>query len=415
MKFILCVSSMAVILFSGLYLYHENVTPEWRVHQLSYLEQIDKEIGANSLDTLDSFSFSTELKQIWLPQMNRVDRCISCHVVIEDPKFREKTNPLQAHPREYLNTHDPEKYGCTICHDGQGRAVNFKDAAADDPDTFWNKPLLRKPFIEANCYRCHVDLLNQTPVYNHGKQKLETSGCLGCHKRDGKGGFLGPEFRGIGDASTHIKFPDQAFSPQILSQMNHNQNLAFIYEAVRFPRVQEETMMFDFKLSHEDALALTVYLKSLAAYQGTRRIPEKPVYPTPILKKGEKTFKLYCTACHGVNGRGGIKNPNYVDTYIPKLNTLSELMFLQKKAKRDEVILLLAEFDDLLEAGSQPDIPDFFKVVAKYMSVKNIIINGRTAERTNPKGPAPLSMPTWKKSLSEKDCSSVIAYLISIY
>ncbi len=417
MKSVLCFSSIAVILFSGLYLYQENIATEWRTHQLAYLDQINKKRVSNAVQGTASFSFDTGLKQIWLPQMNRVDRCISCHVAIEDPHFNNEKNPLKVHPKDYLEKHDPHKHGCTICHDGQGRAVSFKEAAADDPDVFWGKPLLRKPFIEANCYRCHADVLDQTPTYDRGKQKFETSGCLGCHKRDGMGGLLGPELRGIGDASARIKYPKKSFDPKILSQLNVNQNLAYIYEAVRFPGAQpEDTVMFDFKLSHEDAKVLTVYLKSLAAHQtGTKRLPPGPSYPLPITAKGNKTFGLYCTACHGKNGRGGVRNPNYKNDFIPKLNTLSEQMFLYKKKKQDAVISILDEYGDLLEAGPQSDIPGFFKAVAKYMSVKNIIINGRIVEEKNPEGPAPLNMPAWGKTIPEEEIQSVIAYLISIY
>ncbi|RLB89031.1 MAG: hypothetical protein DRH26_12390 [Deltaproteobacteria bacterium] len=418
MKFVLYFSSLSIIFFSGLYLYQENITPEWRTHQLAYIERIGQiDQNASVGKTSAPRSFSIGLKQIWLPEMNRVDRCISCHVVIEDPGFKKNTNPLKAHPLDYLGKHNPEKLGCTICHDGQGRAVNFKDAAADYPDVFWNKPLLRKPFIEANCYRCHVDLLDQTPVYNKGKQKFESSGCLGCHKRDGKGGFTGSELRGIGNASHHVKHPDESLDPKILSQLNYNQNLAYIYAAVRFPGAQpEDTMMFDFQLSHEDTRALTVYLKSLSMHQtGIQYLPQKPVYSLPITEKGEKNFQLYCTACHGKNGKGGVRNPNYKNDYIPRLNTLAEQMFLHKKMKQDAVILILDEVGDLLEAGPQPDISGFFKVVAKYMPVKNIIENGRIVERKDKKGPSPLNMPAWRKSLSQKDISSVIAYLIDTY
>jgi len=417
MKLVLCLSSIAVLLFSGLYLYQENIASEWRAHQLAYLDLIGKTRVLDSAQKPDSFSFDTGLKQIWLPQMNRRDRCIACHVAIEDPLFEKKTNPLKAHPGDYLKRHDPEKYGCTICHDGQGRAVSFKDAAADDPDVFWNKPLLRKPFLEANCYRCHVDLLDQTPAYNRGKQKFESSGCLGCHKRDGMGGSLGPELRGIGDASARIKYPKKSFDPKILSQLNTNQNLAYIYEAVRLPKAQpDETVMFDFKLSHEDARTLTVYLKSLLAHQiGTQRLPPRPVYPLSMIEQGNKTFQLYCTACHGKNGRGGVKNPNSLNDYIPKLNTLSEQMFLYKKENREAVISILIESGDLWQAGSQADIPGFFKVIAKYMSVENVIINGRMVEKKNPEGPASLNMPAWGKTITDKEISSVIAYLISIY
>lgn len=417
MKFVLYFSSMVVLLFSGLYLYRENIAPEWRAHQLAYLDRIHQKQASRAVKNNDSFSFRIGLRQIWLPQMNRADRCISCHVAIEDPRFEKEANPLKAHPSDYIARHDPREYGCTICHDGQGRAVAFKDAAADAPDVFWNKPLLRKPFIQANCYRCHVDPLDQTPAYNQGRQTFETSGCLGCHKRDGLGGVSGPEFRGLGDASARIKHALKSFDPEMQSELNANKNLAYIYEAVRFPGAQpEETMMFDFKFTHAEARALTVYLKSLGALQpGVGRLAPGPAHPMAIAEKGRKTFALYCTACHGKSGRGGVRNPNYANDFIPRLNTLSDRMFLFKKARQDAVISILDEYDDLLEAGRQPDIPGFFKVVAKYMPIKNIIINGRIVDRKSPEGPSPLNMPAWGKTISEKELSAVIAYLISVY
>ena len=415
MKILLYISSIVILLFTGFYLYQENIAPGWRSHQRAYLDKLENKHYLEKSQV--SYSFPIKLRQIYLQEMNRVDRCVSCHVAMEDPRFEKETNPLKVHPGKYLEKHDPEKYGCTICHDGQGRAVNWKDAAADEPDVYWTKPILRKPFLEANCYRCHVDLLKETPDYNLGKQYFETSGCLGCHKRDGKGGFMGPELVGIGDVSAHIKYPEKSFDPAILSQLNGNPNLAYIYEAVRFPGAQpEDTVMFDFKLSHEDTRALTVYLKSLSMHQtGTYRLPLKPVCPLQIIEKGKKTFQLYCTACHGNNGRGGVRNPNYINDYIPRLNTLSEQMFLRKKKKQESVISILDEFDDLLEAGPQSDISGFFKVVAKYMAVKNIIENGRVAEKKDGHGPMPLNMPTWGRSLSKQDVASVIAYLISVY
>jgi len=49
------------------------------------------------------------------------------------------------------------------------------------------------------------------------------------------------------------------------------------------------------------------------------------------------------------------------------------------------------------------------------MPVKNIILKGRIVERKDPEGSAPLNMPAWEKTISEKDLLSVIAYLISTY
>ncbi len=417
MKTVLYISAIVIILFSGLYLYQENMAPEWRMHQVAYLDQIEAKQEIDTKQQTATYSFDFGLKQIWLPQLNRADRCISCHVALEDPAFKNTSNPLKAHPGNYLQKHDTQIYGCTICHDGQGRAITWKAAAADNRDVSWNKPLLRKPYIEANCYRCHTEALDQTPVYNRGRHKFETSGCLGCHKRDGKGGFVGPELVGIGDASAHIKYPLKSFDSVTLAVMKGNHNLAYIYESVRFPGAQpEETMMFDFQLAHPVAMELTVYLKSLAAHQsGTQRLPPKPAYPLSIIKKGNKIFQQYCTACHGKHARGGVRNPNYKYDFIPKLNTLAERMFLYKKDRQEAVIAILDEFGDLLEAGSQPDIPGFFKVVAKYMPVQNIILNGRIVERKDPKGMPPLNMPAWGATISDKDVSAVIAYLISVY
>jgi len=393
------------------------MVPEWKTYQRNYLDQIEKHLDSSDSDSMDAPVFDIELRQVWLPEMNRADRCVSCHAAIENPGFKTSAHPLKTHPQNYLNSHDPQKYGCTICHDGQGRAVNLRDAKADDPGVFWNKPLLRKPFIEANCYRCHIDLLDQTPSYNQGKQKFETSGCLGCHKRNGKGGLEGPELAGIGEASPSVKHPEKSYDSEISSQFKQNKNLAYIYESVIYPDAQpDDTRMFNFQFSHEQAMELTVYLKGLASRQpGTLPIIPAPEKPLPITELGEKTFHLYCTACHGKNGRGGVKNPNYKNEFIPRLNTMAKQMFLLKTQHLDAVISLLDEYGDLLEAGPQPDITGFFKVVAKYMPVKNIIKNGRIAEKKDNKGSSPLNMPAWEKTLTKRELSAVIAFLISAY
>ncbi len=42
MKLILIFSSLIIILFSGFYLYEENIIPEWKIYQLDYLEKLKK-------------------------------------------------------------------------------------------------------------------------------------------------------------------------------------------------------------------------------------------------------------------------------------------------------------------------------------------------------------------------------------
>lgn len=417
MKLLLIISSLAVLLFTGLYLYEETMLPDWKQHQQNYRERLENDADSNQLGKDNKPSYMIELRQIWLPELNRADRCISCHAAIENPEFKDTSHPLKVHPDNLFEVHEPQNYGCTICHDGQGRAISFREAKADDPEVFWNKPLLRQPFIQANCYRCHIDTLTQTPDYNSGKSTFESGGCLGCHKRNGKGGFEGPELGFIGDASPTIKYPENSSNPDISPLAKNNKNVTYIYESVRYPGIKpEDSRMFDFKFSHDQTLVLAVYLKSLTKkVPGTQLLLPKPVSPLTNTQRGEKSFHLYCTACHGKSGRGGVKNPNYKNDFIPRLNTLAKQMYLHKQNHRDMVVAMLDEYIDLMDGAEQPDIPGFYKVIAKYMPVKNIIQNGRVAEKKDENAPSPLNMPVWGKTLSSKEISDIMAYLISVY
>ncbi len=415
MKIILYVSSAVVFLLTVLTFIEENVSAEWRGYQAGYLEVLAG-MDQDSLATGED-SPPIELRQIYLPELNRIDRCVTCHLAIEDPRFFDQKNPLKSHPGNYLDTHDVEKSGCTICHDGQGRAIAWEDAAAFEDGKFWEKPVLKPPFIESNCYRCHSDTLAQTPSYNRGKRIFEASGCLGCHQRDGKGGYLAPELRGIGDASFHVKHPSDSLRTDLLGQFQNNRNVAYIYESVRFPSLQpENSVMLDYGFSHEDGLDIAVYLKSLTHPEfGVPRLPEARVASLPLLKQGAVTYQLYCRACHGENGEGGVANPNYIKDEIPQLDLLAERMFLYEKEDADVIIEALEQFGDLNLAEEEPDVPRFPVVLAQYNAIRDVIIKGNPAGKKIPEGPSPFNMPSWQKSIPAAEIDAVIAYLISIY
>lgn len=415
MKAILYSSSFVIILFSILYFVDENISAEWRGYQNQYRHILKEKLSANDNNADDIPK--VELHQIYLPEMNRVDRCVTCHVAIEDPRFADQKNPLKTHPGNYLEIHDPEKFGCTICHDGQGRAIVWKDALAAADGQHWEKPVLMPPFLESNCYRCHSDTLAQTPTYNRGKRLFETSGCLGCHQRDGKGGYLAPEYRGLGDASFEIKHPSDSLRTELLAQFNNNRNIAYIYESVRYPTAQPpNSVMLDYGFSKDKAIAISVYLKSLVNPEpGVQKLPKTPEKALTTLERGKKTFQLYCRACHGENGEGGVHNPNYLKDEIPELDLLAERLFLFEKEDADAIIKAIEKFGDLNLAVPQPDVPRFPVVLAQYNAIRQVISNGNPAAKKDPEGPSPFNMPSWKKSIPTEDINSVIAYLISTY
>jgi len=411
MKIILYVSSIVVAAVTVLFFIEENISAEWRARQFEYKRLLATKEGAVSEE------FDIELRQIYLPEMNRVDRCVSCHISIEDPRFADDVNPHKAHPGDYLEDHDPQKFGCTVCHDGQGRAIAWEDASATADGKHWEKPLLAAPFIEANCYRCHSGELAQTPNYNRGRHLFENSGCLGCHQRDGKGGYLAPEFRGLADASFTVKHPVDSLKAELLPMFNNNRNLAYIYESVLMPTAQpENSVMLDYGFSHEDALSLTVYLKSLGMQSRLlARLSETNQERSTVLEQGKKTFQLYCSACHGADGGGGVKNPNYQNDVIPSLDLIAERMFLFEQEDGDEIINAIQQYGNLNDADPEPDLPRYAITLAQYNAIRDVIINGNPAAKLDAEGASPFNMPSWKKSLSAGEMNAVIAYLVSLY
>ncbi|MBI3726079.1 cytochrome c, partial [bacterium] len=126
--------------------------------------------------------------------------------VLGDPVRIEA--PFQSHPDldTYVasGSHHPvEKFGCTVCHLGEGQSVSFV-TAAHTPDheeqrhdwykhhkwdvrEHWNEPQFPKRYVQAACLLCHP---NNRPVpgadkLNFGRETWERLSCVGCHKMKG--------------------------------------------------------------------------------------------------------------------------------------------------------------------------------------------------------------------------------------
>src|SRR6185369_13947789 len=112
------------------------------------------------------FGPATEIQQQNIEDLGRVDRCESCHMGSDRGGF-EKVEPayFRSHPyrRTLFALHPVEKFGCTSCHDGQGSATTrfYAHAPVDNPHYFekhfWEEPLLKGPFMESNCRKCHTE------------------------------------------------------------------------------------------------------------------------------------------------------------------------------------------------------------------------------------------------------------------
>ena len=144
------------------------------------------------------------IQQINVAEANIVDRCESCHLGIREPLKLTSASltPKDAkapddfakafvsHPApEILQTHDAERFGCSPCHQGNGRATTSIEKAHGNYE-HWLWPLFPKQNVEAGCQTCHAaDMVLVSGdvgwTISHGKDLFRQRGCVGCHRYEG--------------------------------------------------------------------------------------------------------------------------------------------------------------------------------------------------------------------------------------
>src|SRR4029077_20965802 len=149
--------------------------------------------------------WDAKIVQINVADANIVDRCESCHMNTREPlrvtaaamtakgakQPDEYANAFVSHPEpELLSIHDPEKFGCSPCHQGNGRATTSIEKAHGNYE-HWLWPLYPKENSQAGCQTCHsADMVLvsgdvQFDTINNGKDLFRQRGCMGCHRYEG--------------------------------------------------------------------------------------------------------------------------------------------------------------------------------------------------------------------------------------
>jgi hypothetical protein len=136
-----------------------------------------------------------------------------------------------------------------------------------------------------------------------------------------------------------------------------------------------------------------------------------------MIRLGEYFYlKLGCVTCHGVEGRGGVENYNYINKTVPAHNTTAEKLFLSDAEDAEVFIDLLQKHPDLEDLEEEPDILRFKLVLSRFKAAKDLIKNGKHCVKLDLAGPEPpLQMPTWQAVLTDRDIDAVIAYFTSLY
>ncbi len=326
---------------------------EWRGYQLRYYEIA---MGRASNDTVKAAleAGGLEIRQDMLTgfsEEQRVDRCRTCHMAIDDPAFVDGQEPLRTHPD--IPHHSFDEFGCTICHEGQGRALDSFYAHGQDEHCL--HPLRTGSMIEASCARCHPEpYLDETPHLRAGRQLFDDLACGGCHTVRGVSrGKDGPDLSSVGE-----RFHTE-----------------YIQESIRDPRANMAmSIMPDFHLDERDLQDLVVYLSSLrgrSLYEDPVTLrtrnrewkAEEPPTVTPSVAQGENSLEASaCLACHELgNADGGfapsldheglLRDSDWVARHIaePRDQVPGSSMpaFWMSASERQAIALYLATFDQV--------------------------------------------------------------------
>ena len=378
--------------FMAGYLIWQESVPEWMPVQREYYRRLAQVTGDPTRAKM-----ALKVEQIYLPQFHKTDRCITCHAGIDNPKLANQPQPFRSHPDlgipGFLAAHPFSEIGCTVCHEGQGMATTKE--AAHGRVKHWEEPLLDKDLVVSHCAVCHDNVfeLKGAQKLAEAKALFDTKGCIGCHALNGVGNQIGPELSDTGKkALDELDFRNvhgvHTVANWIYDHFKDPQRVVPEDKAVGIP----ESAMPNYELSEEQARTLTALVLSFAAAKEDEKHPipyrykvpaaskkeEKKVYASKV-DEGRAAFKSYgCTACHGLEGRGGVRNKN---------------MFPGE------------------------EVPPLIYVSAGFTKeeIKTVIRGGRYPARADSGGMSPpLWMPSWKGKIPEEEIDAIAEYLYTL-
>lgn len=336
MRLALAVASFVVLLVHGL-VFYQQFFHKWENYQTAYFDQA-RALSKTDAEKAALAARAPRIEQALVTKFgdNRVDRCITCHLAMDDPRFKDHAQPLRTHPYtaalgdtlvngKWERRHKFSDFGCTVCHDGQGRGL--QEHYSHGEDEFWPEPLAGyvvqanwrkeyqpklkgKEYMQSNCAQCHTQQdFAGTALVDRGRKLFFANNCYGCHRIEGLSeGTLGPDLSDIGR-----KF-----------------RVDYIWESIVDPRASLATsFMPQFHLKEDEVKALVIFLKSrrgvnfaetsLERYRASlnaRRPPEgEAETPAPqgaaLVSAGEKLVTDHaCTACHKLGDRDGAVAPD---------------------------------------------------------------------------------------------------------
>ncbi|MCX6629087.1 MAG: c-type cytochrome [Candidatus Solibacter sp.] len=470
MRLALAIASFVVLIVHGL-VFYDQFFHRWERHQTAYFEQA-RSLSRNEQDRAELDARSPSIQQTIVTSFGdtRVDRCPTCHIASDDPRFAGHAQPLKSHPYSaamgdvqrngrWERRHKFADFGCTVCHDGQGRGLETKYSHGEDE--FWPEPLTGyvtqatwrkdfapklkgKEYMEASCAQCHTaENFAGTPNVNRGRKLFYAMNCYGCHKIDGMSeGTLGPD---LTESGKHFK-------------------IDYLWESIVEPRANlVSSFMPKFNLAEADVKALVVFLKSRrgvnfaeTSLDRYKAHIENVAVVIPPGTAGEKAGEQLitdraCTACHKLGNRDGgvapdlsyeglirddawlmdhFKNPRsrVPDSIMPTFRFPAEdferLTAYLRTLKTPPPALSPAETYKSLCERCHGEKGDGEGKVAWYLDpsprdlTKAAFMNSKPRERfvaAIQDGVAGTSMPSWKNALKPEQVNGLLTYVLTTF
>ncbi|MBI5816075.1 MAG: c-type cytochrome [Nitrospinae bacterium] len=331
----------------------KDMEPEWKKYQRQYVKMlVDKE--QDPAKKHDIGKFDIKIRQIWNRELGVTDRCVTCHLGVDNPDMKDAPQPYKYHPAAHTSEsgmviHDFNKVGCTICHQGQGLGTNLEDAHARDIE-HWEHPMYatgKFSMVQASCVQCHEELKEKGTDLPGAEMILEgrnfASGqnglqieCVSCHTINGVGEVVAPDLTNFGESTAHEFEATHNMKHLAGEKTKYNWTLEHFLDPKRVSPADpahgvEETIMPNFEMTKEQAHQMTVWVHSMkesnipvkyryrpegadAKKRGSLQAQIAGLY-TPEeyskLSSGEKLFLKYnCWVCHTVQGKGGKLAPD---------------------------------------------------------------------------------------------------------
>lgn len=264
--------------------------------------------------------------------VDRVDRCVTCHVASNRLGFEGERweEPFRSHPRPDLfvmpsSPHPYTTFGCTVCHAGLDRATDFarvghspssEEQRAEweetwdwKPQKYLDTPIYPAAYSEAGCVTCHAAEVwtPESLVQDVGRQLISRMGCFGCHVID------------------YPAYQDMPRTGPSLKRVAAKTTPGWGYKWIEAPRdFHPTTWMPHFFYQDNAHLPATqakqaVEISSLVAYVWDKS--EDASYPAPpagSTERGEELFNTVgCTGCHILDGQAAR------DDFFPQINRLN--------------------------------------------------------------------------------------------